>query len=102
MSNDLLMCIYCDVLYVVYGRVHMHMLTCVGVCEDQRMTSSAAPPYLFMCLFIFETRSLTKQNSPVWPDAKGSELWDLLNSTLPPTAEVTGARCCVWIFMWVL
>lgn len=47
------MCIYCNVLYVVYVRVHMHMLIYVSVCEDQRMTSSASPPYLFMCLFIY-------------------------------------------------
>lgn len=53
MSNDLLLCIYCNVLYVVYVCVHMHMLTYVGVCEDQRMTSSAFPPYLFMCLFVY-------------------------------------------------
>lgn len=53
MSNDLLLCIYYNVLYVVYVCVHMHMLTYVGVCEGQRMTSSASPPYLFMCLFVY-------------------------------------------------
>lgn len=51
MSHDLV----CVCGGVVYVRVHMHVLTYVGVCEDQRMISCFSTLFicLFSCLFIY-------------------------------------------------